>query len=243
MTASDVIKELDQFASPIRAQHATRFFKTGKGQYGEGDVFIGPSMPEQRRVAGAYKTLPPPEVQLLLDSKVHEHRMVGLLILTMQYSKADAKSRQAIYDRYLTNVRMGRVNNWDLIDVTAPLIIGEHLADRTRADLYKLAVSPELWQRRTAILSTFAFIKRGDPLTTLELAEILLQDKEDLIQKAVGWMLRETGKRCDVAILTQFLDEHAAVMPRTALRYAIERLPDEQKRHYMHLKSSPGKVI
>jgi 3-methyladenine DNA glycosylase AlkD len=233
MTAEQVKADLQKYASPERALHSVRFFKTGEGQYGAGDVFIGGTMPELRIVAKKFKELSLSEVQKLLDSEIHEHRMVGLIILTLRYPTSSETEQQAIYDLYLKNVYAGQVNNWDLVDVTAPLVIGEHLVGRPHDELFKLAKSDNLWQRRVAILSSFAFIKRGDPLTTLELAEILLHDKQDLMHKAVGWMLREVGKRCEQKLLTDFLDQHAYHMPRTMLRYSLEKLSPPQKLHYM----------
>lgn len=214
-----------------------RFFKSGKGQYGEGDVFIGVSVPDTRKVAKQFVNLSFGEIQQLLNSEVHEHRLAGVLILAYQYPKADEETKQNIFDFYLYNVRKGTVNNWDLVDVTTPNIIGEHLLDKPRDVLYKLAESKDLWQRRVAIMATFAFIKKGDPVTTIEIAEKLLHDKHDLIHKAVGWMLREMGKRVDEKLLTDFLDKHAYEMPRTMLRYSIEKLTFEQKLYYMQLKN------
>ena len=233
MTAQEVQNELQKYASDHDALFLQRFFKTAEGQYGYGDVFIGVRVPQTRKVCKQYQHLPLVEIQKLLDREIHEHRLAGLIILTFQYPKADESTRQDIYDLYMKNVYKGRINNWDLVDLSADKIMGEHLKDRSRDILFKLAKSDKLWERRVSILTTFAFIKKGDPSTTLEIAEVLLHDKEDLIQKAVGWMLREVGKRCDEALLTDFLDQHAYNMPRTALRYSIERLSPETRRHYM----------
>jgi len=237
MTAEDVKAELQKSANLQDAQFLQRFFKTGEGQYGAGDVFIGVRMGPNRAAAKKFRNLPLNEIQKLLDSKVHEHRMTGLIILTLQYPKADEADKQKIYDFYLSNVYKGRVNNWDLIDVTSPRVIGEHLVGKAHNILVELARSDDLWQRRVGIISSFTFVARGDPGTSLELAEILLHDEHDLIQKAVGWMLREIGKRCDRAILLDFLDKHSHEMPRTMLRYSIEHLPPEQRAHYMSQKS------
>lgn len=229
--------QLAKSADARDAEFLQRFFKTGDGEYGAGDVFIGVRMGPIRAVAKQYKDLLLPEVQKLLDSEVHEHRMCGLIILTLKYPKANEADQQKIYDFYLLNVYKGRVNNWDLIDVTCPRVIGAHLIDRPHKVLFEMARSKDLWQRRVAIISSAAFINVGQPATTLELAEILLHDEHDLIQKAVGWMLREVGKRCERQILLDFLDQHAHEMPRTMLRYSIEHLPAEQRQHYMGQKS------
>jgi len=236
MIAQDVKAELQKYASTERALQAQRFFKTGEGQYGAGDVFIGVRMPANRAVARQFKDLPLGEVQKLLDSRVHEHRMVGLIILDLQYPRADEQQKHSIYDLYLLNVYQNRINNWDLVDVTVEAIVGQHLLNRPRDSLFELAESDSLWQRRVAMISSFAFIKKGDPSTTLELAALLLHDEHDLIQKAVGWMLREVGKRCEPKLLTDFLDQHAHHMPRTALRYSLEKLPPAERAHYMRQK-------
>jgi 3-methyladenine DNA glycosylase AlkD len=234
MTAQEVKEELQKSASAEDALFLQGFFKTGEGHYGAGDVFIGVRMGPNRAAAKKFKDLPLAEVQKLLDSKVHEHRMVGLLILTMKYPMAEAVDKQHIYEFYLKNIYKGRVNNWDLIDVTCPRLIGQHLVGKSHDVLYVLAKSEDLWQRRVAIVSTFTFIAKGEPATSIDLAKILLHDEHDLIQKAVGWMLREIGKRCDRAILLKFLDEHSHEMPRTMLRYSIEHLPPDQRSHYMN---------
>ncbi|HUS26761.1 MAG TPA: DNA alkylation repair protein [Nevskiaceae bacterium] len=240
MTAQDVKKALAAQGSADDAVFLQRFFKTGEGQYGAGDVFIGVRMPVIRQICKQFAALPLPEVQKLLDSEVHEHRMAGLIILATGYKKASAPQQQAIYDLYLRNVKKGRVNNWDLVDVTTEFVIGEYLRNRPRDILFTLAKSDNIWQRRVAIMSSFAFVKTGDPSTTLQLAELLLQDKHDLIQKAVGWMLREIGKRVDRQLLLDFLEQHAHDMPRTALRYAIEHLPPAQKAHFMQARAARG---
>lgn len=227
---------MQQHASAADAVFLQRFFKTGEGQYGAGDVFIGVRVPKIRLVAKQYKDLPPTEIQKLLDSKVHEHRLAALIILTLQYPKASAVQKQAIYMLYLNNVYLGQINNWDLVDISAPQIVGEYLQNRPRDILFELAKSDDLWQRRVAILSSFTFIKAGQPDTCLELAEILLHDSHDLIQKAVGWMLREIGKRNGRRILLNFLDRHAHEMPRTMLRYSIEHLSPAQRAKYMQQK-------
>ncbi len=220
-------------AKPARATASQRFFKTGPGQYGEGDVFIGVSMPDCRIVCRKYRDLPLQEVQKLLDSKIHEHRMVGLIILANSYPKSDDKQKIKIFNLYLKNVYAGRVNNWDLVDVTAPHVIGAHLYDKPKDLLFELAGSDNLWQRRVAVLSSFYFIGKGEAGVSLRLAKLLLNDSHDLMQKAVGWMLREIGKRVDGQLLLEFLDKHYQQMPRTMLRYSIEHLDPVQKTHYM----------
>ena len=237
MTAADVQHDLQKHASEYDATFLQGFFKTGAGQYGAGDVFIGVRVPQTRAVCKVYKDLPLAQVQELLNSDIHEHRLAALIILTLQFPKADAATQQKIYELYLKNVRDGRVNNWDLVDTSADKIVGAYLLDKPRDILYKFAKSDSLWERRVAMIASFWFIKRGEPATALEIAEILLHDTHDLIQKAVGWMLREIGKRCDEQILTNFLDQHAHDMPRTALRYSIERLSPDLKKHYMQQKT------
>lgn len=233
MTARQVMDELQKYASDTDAATLQWFFKTGAGQYGEGDQFIGVKVPAIRRVCKVHAALSLQEVRKLIESSIHEHRMAGLIILTLQYPKSTDK--QAIYDLYIEELAKGNINNWDLVDVTCRAIVGEHLRSERKV-LYDLARSPNVWERRTAIVSTFPYIASGDPTTSLTLAELLLHDTHDLIHKAVGWTLREVGKRCDQKLLTDFLDNHAATMPRTALRYAIEHLPNETRRHYMSLR-------
>lgn len=237
MKAEDMQAELAKHGSDSDAVFLQRFFKTGKGQYGEGDQFIGVRMPATRAVCKMFKDLPLAEVQKLLDSPVHEHRMAGLILLADRYPKASAEEQEKIFDLYLKNLRKGRVNNWDLIDVTVERVIGAHEYGGDGKLLYELAKSDDIWQKRAGIMSAAAFMKKGDPSITLELAEMLLHDPHDLIQKAVGWQLREVGKRVDRQLLLNFLDKHAATMPRTALRYAIEHLDASQKQHYMRQKN------
>lgn len=231
-TAKDVIAVLAAEADPAKALGLSAFFKTGPGQYGEGDVFIGLTVPAQRKIAKGYLGLPAADVDLLLDSEVHEHRFVGLAILVSQSTKQPGVAAA----HYLAAVHRGRVNNWDLVDSSAEFILGEYLLDRPRDILFELASSSDLWERRVAIISTFGFIKHGDASTTLEIAALLLDDRQDLIHKAVGWMLREVGKRVDRALLIRFLDDNAARMPRTALSYAMEHLTPEQRAYYRALR-------
>lgn len=242
-TAALVRAALDALADPGRAAQVAGYFQTGPGQYGEGDVFAGLRLPDIRQVAKRFAGLRLPEAEELLASAVHEHRLAALLILVGQFQKAsrartrddDARARLAAF--YLAAVLRGRVNNWDLVDASAPTLLGEYLVDRPRDVLFDLAGSNILWHRRVAILATSAFIVRGDATTTLELSERLLGDKESLIHKAVGWMLREVGKRVDRDVLLGFLDAHAARMPRTALSYATEHLDPELRAHYRAQKA------
>ncbi|MEC3951659.1 DNA alkylation repair protein [Nocardia sp. CDC153] len=238
LTAAAVQAELAALADPADAVHLQRFFKTGPGEYGEGDVFIGVRVPQTRKAVKAFVGMPLSEIDVLLDSPVHEHRLAGLVMLNGEMARAsrkrggDAARQREIVDLYLAAVRRGRVNNWDLVDASAEFVLGPWLFERPRDLLHEFAASDSLWERRVALLTTFAFIKQGDASTTLELCEQLLVDRRDLIQKAVGWMLREIGKRVDPAILTGFLDAHAAAMGRTALSYATEHLTPEQRIHY-----------
>ena len=223
-------QRLRSLADPAVAAGSARFFKTGPGEYGEGDIFIGVKSPKLKMVAKEFKALPLAEVQRLLQSSIHEDRTLALVILVGQFTKADDATRKRIYDLYLANTK--HINNWDLVDISAQQIVGGYLETRSRRPLDRLAKSASIWERRIAIVATHWFIRQGDFADTLKIAEILLTDKEDLIHKAVGWMLREVGKR-DMAVLEAFLGEHCRMMPRTALRYAIERLPDEKRRAYL----------
>jgi 3-methyladenine DNA glycosylase AlkD len=231
-TAADVKAALAAVADPDKAQALRRYFKTGAGDYGEGDEFLGLTVPTTRRLVKPFVGLPLDQVDLLLESPVHEHRFVGLLILVARYPKES----DSIADFYLAAVRRQRVNNWDLVDCSAEFILGEYLLDRPRDLLFELAASESIWERRVAMLSTFGFIKHGDASTTLEIATVLAPDRHDLIQKAVGWMLREVGKRVDPALLISYLDDHAARLSRTSLSYATEHLTPEQRIHYRSLR-------
>ncbi len=224
-------KEIRSLANSEKAKILVGFFKTGKGQYGEGDKFLGITVPQTRTVAKKYWQLPLAEVLQLLQSAFHEERLAALLILVLQYQKGDEKQRKKIFQAYLENTQW--INNWDLVDLTADRIVGTYLADKPKDLLFKLAESKLLWNRRIAMLATFHEIKNGRSQTTLEIAEKLLNDKEDLMHKAVGWMLREVGKRCSQEEEEKFLQKHAAVMPRTMLRYAIERFEEGKRRQYL----------
>jgi len=228
LTADDVRAALAEVSSADAALSAARYFKTGAGQYGDGDVFIGVKVPAVRGVVKRFRGLPLDEIDALLDDAEHEHRLAGVLLLVAAYPGSPSE----VVDRYLAAVHRGRVNNWDLVDASSEFILGPWLLERDRRMLVELAASDSLWERRVAMLATFEFIKHGDASTTLELAEQLLDDREDLIQKAVGWMLREVGKRVSREALTGFLVAHAAAMPRTMLSYAIEHLsPDDRARY------------
>ena len=230
MTAAEIQRELDELGNPKVATFLQRFFKTGPGEYGEGDRFRGIRVPILRRLAGGYKNLPLTETLKLLRSRQHEDRLLALLILVGKFTNSDDEVQAKIYDLYLRNTRF--INSWDLVDVSAPVIVGGYLEDKDREVLERLARSNDLWERRIAVISTFAFIKRGHVSETLKISRILLSDTEDLIHKAVGWMLREVGKQDPKAAL-KFLSRYHTFMPRTMLRYAIERLPEAQRRSYL----------
>jgi len=232
LTADDVRAALAEVAEPARATELARFFKTGPGEYGEGDVFLGVRVPTIRGVVARFRGLPLDEIDALLDDAEHEHRAAGALLLVAGYSR----DPESIVVRYLAAVRRGRINNWDLVDSSSEFILGRWFRERDRTLLFELAASDSLWERRVAVLATFDFIRHGDPSTTLELAERLLTDREDLMHKAVGWMLREVGKRVDRAALTGFLDRHAAAMPRTMLSYATEHLSSEERTRFRALR-------
>ena len=224
--------KLRQLASPKDARNLSWYFKTAPGEYGAGDRFIGVRVPVLRRLAREFRALPPPAAAQLLQSPIHEERLLALLILTDAYDRADESGRAAIYRIYLKN--LVRVNNWDLVDGSAPRVVGRHLEKRPRKILFRLARSKILWRRRVAVLATFYFIRQDDFADALRLAEFLLDDEHDLMHKAVGWMLREIGKR-DLAGLEKFLRKHAARMPRTMLRYAIEKMPERNRQFYLQL--------
>lgn len=230
MNAASLQRRLRALGNPADAAFLLRFFKTGPGEYGEGDVFLGIRVPVVRRVVKEFCELPLVAVEQALQSPYHEERLAALLILVVQTARGDAKHRKAIYDLYLENTR--RINNWDLVDLSAPQIVGAHLADKNRRPLDRLARSTWLWDRRIAILSTFHFIRQCQFADTLRIAERLLADREDLLHKATGWMLREVGKR-DRGALEGFLAQHVSAMPRTMLRYAIERFPEAQRRRWL----------
>ncbi len=230
ITAKDIQKELETYSTPEKKEYLPYFFKTGKGQYGEGDKFLGVVVPDTRKIAKKYKSISFDEIAKLLDSEYHECRLCALLILVERFKKAKEDERKEIYDFYLS--KTARINNWDLVDLSAKDIVGEYLADKDRSVLYRLAESPLLWDQRIAVIATYAFIRRNDHKDILALSEKLLDHKHDLMHKAMGWMLRETGKK-DMKALTGFLDKYHKVMPRTMLRYSIEKLSAEERAHYM----------
>ena len=222
-----VESELLALADPKRVSGYQRFFKTGKGEYGEGDVFIGVTVPNQRKVAKKCRDISLSDAEKLLKSKVHEHRLTALFILIDKFKKGE---KEKVYSLYLNNAK--KVNNWDLVDSSAPYIVGKYLLDKDRKVLYSLAKSDNLWERRIAMLSCFAFIRNNDFSDALNIAEILVDDKHDLMHKAVGWMLREIGK-LDMSVEEKFLKKYCRTMPRTMLRYAIEKFPEAKRKFYM----------
>ncbi len=235
-SAASVMSDLKKHASLSKAAASKRFFKTGPGQYGHGDRFIGVTVPEQRLVARRYRRLPLSEIKKLLVSPVHEHRLTGLVILVGSFTRADLAARERIAKFYLANAR--RANNWDLVDSSASYILGEYLRGKNRKErsvLYSLVTSENIWERRIAVIATHALIKDGDFFDALKIAELLLADDHDLIHKAVGWTLREVGKRSP-AVLKKFLRAHAKTMPRISLRYALEKFAPDERKKYMTLE-------
>jgi len=227
---NNLLSELGEAANPEQAEILQRFFKTGPGQYGEGDVFLGIKVPVQRKIAKKYYGLGLPKIKELLKSEVHEHRLTGVIILDGKYKKAGEGEKENIFNFYLENIK--QINNWDLIDLSAPNIVGDFLFKRDKRILYKLVHSENLWERRIAIIATFSFIRKEEFEDTLAISELLLKDKHDLIHKAVGWMLREIGKR-DLEVEENFLKVHYKEMPRTMLRYAIERFEEKKRQFYL----------
>jgi 3-methyladenine DNA glycosylase AlkD len=223
-------KELRGLADPTQAKSLLRFFKTGPGQYGEGDQFLGIKVPVQRKLAKQYRDLNLEDVEKLLASKIHEERLISLMILIEKYEMGSGDERDKIIELYLANTR--NINNWDLVDLSAPHLLGRHIFMKATKLLQKLAGSSSLWERRIAIIATYYFIKNGHIDTTMKIAEMLISDTHDLIHKAVGWMLREAGKR-DLDAEIRFLDRHSTAMPRTMLRYAIEKFPENLRRMYL----------
>ena len=239
-TARQVQDALARVALPEKAAIFQKFFKTGPGEYAEGDVYLGVTVPEQRRIARLHRELPLEEVALLVRGPVHEHRFTGFVILVTRFDRARGAERDRLFA--FCREHLAGVNNWDLVDTVAPRLLGPYLLEHPelRSLLWDWARSARLWERRMAIMSTFAFIRAGDFADTLALAEVLLQDEHDLMHKAVGWMLREVGNR-DRAREEAFLDRHAARMPRTMLRYAIEKFPPARREHYLKQRArAPG---
>ncbi len=235
MTAGSVRRDLDELADGDVARFAARFFKTAEGQYGAGDKFLGIRVPVIRKICKQYKSLPLPEIEKLLASPMHEHRMAALVIMTEQAKRADPELKKRLYKSYLKNIK--HINNWDLVDISCPGVVGGYLLGKNHAPLYKLAESKNLWAKRVAMVSTLQFIRAGQLDDTFALAKVLLNDDHDLIHKAVGWMLRCAGD-VDRQALLEFLDEHAHQMRRTALRYSLEHLNPTQRQHYMRAKGA-----
>lgn len=227
-------KMLQNKADKTKEEQVKRFFKTKKGEYAEEDIFLGITVPEQRKVAKQFSGLTITDLTILLQSKIHEERLTALLILVDQFKKGNEKEQNTIYNLYLNNT--SHINNWDLVDSSAEFIVGPWLENRDKSILLKLSQSKLLWERRIAMLACFHYIKNHDAKWGLKIAEQLVEDKEDLIQKAVGWMLREIGKRCSQVEEETFLEKHYAKMPRTMLRYAIERFEDEKRKFWLNRK-------
>jgi 3-methyladenine DNA glycosylase AlkD len=231
MTEKDVKRELVNLANPTKAKSLQRYFKTARGEYAAGDRFLGISVPAQRKVALKYRELSLREIGKLLGSGIHEHRFTALNILTLKYKKASEKEKDKIANFYLKNTK--HINNWDLVDTSAPYILGEWLLNKDKSMLCALAKSKNVWERRIAIVSTYPFIKNGDFKYTIRLAKTISSDKHDLIHKATGWMLREVGKKSQMS-LEKFLLQNCAKLPRTTLRYAIERFPKSKRKDYLN---------
>lgn len=230
-TIQEVRRALKAKSSPARAKVSRSFFRTGPGEYGEGDVFIGLTVPDTRIIAKQFADLPFSEVKKLLQSKIHEERLTALLMLVHLYEVGGASAREKIVRFYLSHLKW--VNNWDLVDLSADKILGTHLLDKPHTILRTFAKSKNIWIRRVAMVATYAFIKRGQFDDALAIAGLLVADEHDLIHKAVGWMLREVGKR-NLAAEEKFLKKHYRKMPRTMLRYAIERFPERRRQEYLH---------
>ncbi|MBI2598287.1 MAG: DNA alkylation repair protein [Candidatus Diapherotrites archaeon] len=230
MSIHSVKQELKFLSKPAKAKILQHFFKTGRGEYGEGDIFIGVTVPQTRAIAKKHASAPIIELEELLESKVHEERLAALLILVEKFKKAGEKEKKEILEYYLQNTKF--VNNWDLVDLTADKIVGEYLLEKNKRILHKFARSNSLWKKRIAIIATFAFIKKNSFEETFKIAEQLLEDRNDLIHKAVGWMLREIGKR-NLEAEEAFLKKHYKKMPRTMLRYSIEKFSEKKRQAYL----------
>jgi len=235
---NSLLKELKQKENKEKAKHLAGFFKTGRGQYGEGDLFLGITVPESRKLAVKYSELAFSDISKLIKNRYHEVRLIALLILVHQFRAcarqdlAQNLAQKKIVEFYLAHTKY--INNWDLVDLSASYIVGDYLFDKNRLILEKLAKSKNLWEKRIAVISTFAFIYKGESKWTLRIVKILLNDTHDLIHKACGWMLREVGKRVSEKDLTSFLDTYNHKMPRTMLRYAIERLSEDKRKYYLN---------
>ncbi len=226
------LDELKNITDPEKARNLQWFFKTGKCEYGEGDIFLGITVPKLREISKKYQNLKLNDLQKLLESKIHEHRLSALMVLRFKYEnkKTNERLKKEIVRFYLSNTK--KINNWDLVDLSCHYILGNWLLDKDRRILYKLSISKNLWERRIAIISTFAFIHEKQFQDSLKISEILLQDNQDLIHKAVGWVLREVGKK-DKQTEINFLDKHYKTMPRTMLRYAIEKFSEKERKFYL----------
>jgi 3-methyladenine DNA glycosylase AlkD len=231
MTGQEIRNRLQQLANKEKAVTLRGFFKTGPGEYGEGDIFLGITVPMLRRLVKECDGMPITETATLLKSGIHEERLLALLMLVRAFTKGDAATQQKIYNLYRKNTRY--VNNWDLVDLSAPNIVGNYLLDKSRKPLYEFAKSRDLWKRRIAIMATFCFIKQNEFNEALIISKMQLADDRDLVHKAVGWMLREIGKR-SLPVEEKFLKQHYKKMPRTMLRYAIERFPEAKRRRYLN---------
>ncbi len=230
MNYTDLHLEVKNYSNNELGIFLQRFFKTGKGEYAEGDIFVGIKVPVSRKIASRFVHLTLADLQKIIKSKIHEERLIALFILIAKFKKGDEKARERIFNFYIKNIRY--VNNWDLVDLSAEKIIGSFLIDKNKELLFELAESENIWKRRIAIISTFYFIKAHQYAATLKISEMLIKDKHDLIQKAVGWMLREIGKR-DVQAEELFLQRFYKIMPRTMLRYAIEKFPETKRLDYL----------
>ena len=230
MTIERLRRKMQQLQNPEKSRALQRFFKTGPGQYGEGDIFWGIPVPELRKLVSSFQDIPENAVVQLLESAIHEQRLLALLIMVRKFQKGDKKEQKRLYELYMKYIQF--VNSWDLVDTSAGPIVGAYLMGKSKAPLYRLARSKNLWERRVSIIATFYFIRQGVFSVTLNISKMLLADQEDLIHKAVGWMLREVGKR-DLITAEAFLKAHYHRMPRTMLRYAIERFPQPKRQQYL----------
>jgi 3-methyladenine DNA glycosylase AlkD len=230
MIAQDIRKRLKKLGNPEHAAISQRFFKTGPGEYGEGDIFIGIRVPVLRKLVKEFKDLPFREIEILLRSPIHEERLLAILLFVWIFKKGDDDVKKDIYDLYLKSTEF--VNNWDLVDASAEHIVGAYLMEKKKRPLYRLAQSKELWERRISIMATFHFVKHHEFSETIKICSMLLSDRHDLIHKATGWMLREIGKR-DLKIEENYLKAHYKKMPRTMLRYAIEKFPEIKRQRYL----------
>jgi 3-methyladenine DNA glycosylase AlkD len=234
MNKLDELKQkLDSLADPINQQQTQGFFKTGKGDYAEGDIFLGIRTPMLRKLAAQYQDLSLDDAEQLLQSPIHEQRSIALMLWVAQFPKADKTQQQRLFERYLQNTKF--INNWDLVDISAPTLVGQYLLEKEREILYKLVASESLWERRIAVVATLTFIRHQQFEDILKFAKLLLNEPHDLIHKAVGWMLREAGKQ-NLSVLKAFIDEYDTQLPRTTLRYAIEHFDEEQRQFHLKRK-------